>query len=36
MRQRVWSADVYCQNVNNLVTRRIVIFILEQKEGKKN
>ncbi len=36
MRQLVFrSADVYCQNLNNLNLRNIVIFILEQKEGEK-
>ncbi len=36
MRQLVVrSADVYCQIVNNLYLRNIVIFILEQKEGEK-
>ncbi len=29
------SADVYCQILNNLNFRNIVIFILEQKEGEK-
>ena len=29
------SADVYCQNLNNLKLRNIVIFILERKEGEK-
>ncbi len=34
MRQLVFrSADVYCQNLNNLNLRNIVIYILEQKEG---
>jgi hypothetical protein len=35
MRQLFRSADVYCQNLNNLNLRNIVIFILEQKEGEK-
>jgi hypothetical protein len=36
MRQLVFrSADVYCQNLNKLNLRNIVIFILEQKEGEK-
>jgi hypothetical protein len=36
MRQLVFrSADVYCQNLNNLNLRNIIIFILEQKEGEK-
>ncbi len=36
MRQLVFrSADVYCQNLNNLNLCNIVIFILEQKEGEK-
>ncbi len=36
MRQLVFrSADIYCQNLNNLNLRNIVIFILEQKEGEK-
>jgi hypothetical protein len=29
------SADVYCQNLNNLNLRNIIIFILQQKEGEK-
>ncbi len=34
MRQLVFgSADVYCQNLNNLNLRNIVIFIQEWKEG---
>ncbi len=36
MRQLVFrSTDVYCQNLNNLNLRNIVIFILEWKEGEK-
>ncbi len=36
MRQLVFrSADVYCQNLDNLNLRNIVIFILERKEGEK-
>ncbi len=36
MRQLVFrSADIYCQNLNNLNLRNIVIFILEWKEGEK-
>ncbi len=36
MRQLVFrSADVYCQNLNNLNWRNIVIFILDRKEGEK-
>ncbi len=34
MRQLVFrSADVYCQNLNNLNLRNIIIFIQEQKDG---
>ncbi len=36
MRQLVFkSADIYCQNLNNLNLRNIVIFIQERKEGEK-
>jgi hypothetical protein len=36
MRQLVFrSAHVYCQNLNNLILRNIVIFILQQKEREK-
>ncbi len=36
MRQLVFrSADVYCQNLNNLYLHNIVIFILNRKKGKR-
>ncbi len=36
MRQLVFrSADIYCQNLNNLNLHNIIIFILERKEGEK-
>jgi len=36
MRQLVFrSKDFYCQSLNNLHLRNIVIFILERKEGEK-
>jgi hypothetical protein len=36
MRQLAFrSADVYCQILNNLNLRNIIIFILQQKEGEK-
>ncbi len=36
MRQLVFrSADVYCQNLNNLNLRNIAIFILKLKKGKR-
>ncbi len=35
MRQRVWSADVYCQSVNNLVSQALILFIRNGKKGKR-